>query len=539
MKTNLQLIRKGWVTSSSADVVACVRGQAHLGDECLDTAALAERFSSVVVKGLIEGFDDLVSRLNGCWVAVVVCGDNVYLAVDHLRSIQLLYRQENDVLHVFDDMENFRKDHQLEFDEDCVHEYLSSGYVYGNRTLFKGTYSLQAAERVVFVAGRIDARRYWRYIPNIDKPVVADDALVERIDKTFEASMRRLVESVGGKRIVVPLSGGYDSRLIVNYLYKLGVTNVLCYSYGVKGNGESRCSQEIASRLGYEWHYVEYTDENRTALVNDPQTDACFRYMINGTNRYCNQEHIALSTLKADGVISPDRDLIVPGYYFDVLAGSKIKPSTNWLTAVTNSMADENCFFLHGAFCRTAHSIRRIFKCNDDIAPRKFFETFLWQERLAKFIVNNVRDYEFLGFDWRLPVCDRELFSLWLSFPYSMRYGRKYFRNVFPLLAVAAIQDVSFSGQGDRESMKKKIRHWISERMPYVARYGIERMLRRRCCGLSGGVLGSARIDVEALAKVVAARFQSCQMRLSNLSNVTENATFVLKGLAEEAELSE
>ena len=103
----------------------------------LDTAALAERFSSVGTRGLVEGLDDLVSRLNGNWAAVVVCGDNAYLAVDHLRSIQLLYRQENDVLHVFDDMENFRKDHHLEFDEDCVHEYLSSGYVYGNRTLFK------------------------------------------------------------------------------------------------------------------------------------------------------------------------------------------------------------------------------------------------------------------------------------------------------------------------------------------------------------------------------------------------------------------
>ena len=538
MRIEIRLVRKGWEKIASGNEIAWVRGQAHLGNEYLNTAALAERFANVAATGGIEGFDGLVSQLNGCWAAVAVCGDNVFLAVDHLRSIQLLYRQENGVLHVFDDMEVFRKEHQLDFDEDCVHEYLSSGYVYGNRTLFKGTYSLQAAERVTVMEEKIEARRYWRYIPNIDKPVVADDALVERIDKTFEASMRRLVESVGGKRIVVPLSGGYDSRLIVNYLYKLGVTNVLCYSYGVKGNGESRCSQEIASRLGYEWHYVEYTDENRTALVNDPQTDACFRYMINGTNRYCNQEHIALSTLKADGVISPDRDLIVPGYYFDVLAGSKIKPSTNWLTAVTNSMADENCFFLHGAFCRTAHSIRRIFKCNDDIAPRKFFETFLWQERLAKFIVNNVRDYEFLGFEWRLPVCDRELFSLWLSFPYSIRYGRKYFSEVFPLLAVTAIQDVSFSGQGDRESIKKKIRHWISERIPYVARYAaIERITRWRH-GQTGGVLGSAQIDVAALAKEVSARFPSCKTRLSNLSNATGNAAITLKGLAVEGGLS-
>lgn len=97
MRFEVRLVRKGWEKIASGNEIAWVRGQAHLGDEYLNTAALAERFANVAAKGGIEGLDGLVSQLNGCWAAVVVCGDNVCLAVDHLRAIQLLYEQYCDI----------------------------------------------------------------------------------------------------------------------------------------------------------------------------------------------------------------------------------------------------------------------------------------------------------------------------------------------------------------------------------------------------------------------------------------------------------
>ena len=515
----------------------------------------------------VAALDELVSGLNGCWAAVVRCEKWAYLATDHLRSIQILYRIEDGVFHVFDDMEDFRKTHRLEFEEDCVHEYLSSGYVYGNRTLYKETYSLQAAERVwVGDCGRIEhvervegctrkvsptasrktskdfggmtveSWRYWRYVPNISKPVVTDEALVKRIDETFFAAMHRLVESVGGKRIVVPLSGGYDSRLIVNYLYKLGVKNVLCYTYGVKGNGESRCSKEVASRLGYEWHYVEYTSENRTALFNDPSTDACFRYMCNGTNRYCNQEHIALRNLIDTGIVNPEHDVVVPGYYFDVLAGSKIKPSTSDWSAASNSLADENNFFIRKAYRRTVSSIQNVFHQNDDIRGTAFFETFLWQERLTKFIVNNVRDFEWLGFDWYLPLCDRELFDLWLSLPYAMRYERKYFRQTFPRIVADVIRDVDFN-EVRNVSLLRRVRHWIGERTPYAMHFALRRLLNRTIKNGSS-TLADVHVDVPELASRISGTFPFVRYRLIDLAGTSPNAVIALKGLLAEMMVS-
>ena len=281
---------------------------------------------------------------------------------------------------------------------------------------------------------------------------------------------------------------------------------------------------------------MEYTAENRTALINDPSVDDCFRYMCNGTNRYCNQEHIALQTLRDKGVLSTSNDVIVPGYYFDFLAGSKVSLKANNLFAASEMCQWENNFFPKGHFLKSIRAVKAVFKENGDVPAHLFYEGWAWQERLAKFIVNNVRDYEFLGFDWRLPVCDRELFDLWLSIPYSMRYGRKYFCNVFPRLAVSEIRYVGFNESNYGTSCFGKLKQFLSERTPFVIRFVVERILRKRV-DRSGGVLGKARMDVRSLANKISERFPSCKQRLSDLSDVSSNAAFSLKGLVVEAGL--
>ena len=46
--------------------------------------------------------------------------------------------------------------------------------------------------------------------------------------------MKKLSKSCEGKQIAIPLSGGYDSRLIASGLHKIGFKNVICFSYGLK-----------------------------------------------------------------------------------------------------------------------------------------------------------------------------------------------------------------------------------------------------------------------------------------------------------------
>ena len=60
-------------------------------------------------------------------------------------------------------------------------------------------------------------------------------------------------------QIVVPLSGGYDSRLVLAGLVAAGYRDLVTFTYGQPGSGEVRVSQRTAAALGVPWHGVAYT----------------------------------------------------------------------------------------------------------------------------------------------------------------------------------------------------------------------------------------------------------------------------------------
>lgn len=530
MKADVLLVRKGWQSCRVGSRAAYARGQAHDGGCFADASALALKFAEAAA---VQELDALASRLNGCWCAVWLDGDAVYCAADHVRSFQLLYRvnEAEGRVDVFDDLCRYRRAHALELDADCADEYLSSGYVYRSRTLFRGVFSLQAGERVLIEDGVVKPWRYWRYVPNQAEPVAADDALVRRIDHAFLDSMRRLVESVGDRRIVVPLSGGYDSRLIVNYLSKLGFRRVLCYTYGSQGNGESRCSRAVASKLGYEWHQVEQDERSLEKLLEEEDARKYSLFASNGCNRPCYQEFLALRALMGRGLVSPECDVIAPGYYFDVLAGSKISLLVNNRNAASEVCGWENNFFPRGHFNRTVAAIQKVFDQNPDVPAAAYYEGWSWQERLAKFIVNAVRTYEHLGFDFRLPVCDRALFDLWLSLPCSLRFQRRYFKSIFPRLSVAEIRACPVHG-AMRSGGLKRLKEWLSGKMSYRMRFHLRRLCRR-----PEGDVGLARWfcakEMDRL-DVVRRAIPGAASRLSQVASAPPNAIISLMALAAE-----
>ena len=64
------------------------------------------------------------------------------------------------------------------------------------------------------------------------------------------------------EKIVVPLSAGYDSRLIISALHHLNAKNII-YSYGKKNNFESKIARQIANKLNYKWYFVELSNKKQ------------------------------------------------------------------------------------------------------------------------------------------------------------------------------------------------------------------------------------------------------------------------------------
>ena len=443
MNIIVQLIRKGWCSTQGKSCEVLVVGGAHCNNQYLKAQELLELFASTFEDGGREAVAKLVTSLNGFWSVVLKTPDLVFIAVDHVRSHQLLYTVGGEDICVFDDMEDFRRDHHLEFDEDSVQEYLSSGFVYGERTLFKGVDSLQAGEMAWLSDRGVERERYYRFHAINGQPF-DPVSWVKKADDMFLTTFRRTLETIGDRRIAVPLSGGCDSRLIVNYLHRLGVENLITFSYGFPNNREAVIAKQISERLGYSWHFVEYDKGLREREIYD-WTDANHnRYMCNGCNRPVKQDFHAIKELLHRGVIAAG-DVIMPGYAFDLLAGSQLDRNTyGWCAASTLQGKDCN-FFEHGMWRFLNRRIRRILEDSyRDLQWKDIWESWIWQERVTKFTNHNVHTYEAFGLNWRLPLWDIELVDFWMSIPRAERLDRKWFYEHLKDWVEPAIRDVPY-----------------------------------------------------------------------------------------------
>src|SRR5699024_6341119 len=127
------------------------------------------------------------------------------------------------------------------------------------------------------------------------------------------------------KQLIVPLSGGQDSRLIIHTLAQLQAENILCYTYGTKSSPEVQISKKIAEFYNYPWKFVEYTpDKWKNFIARDD-----FNELLAAANQFIStphiQEYMALKELLRQGYFEKG-GIILPGFSGDFLQGSNIPP---------------------------------------------------------------------------------------------------------------------------------------------------------------------------------------------------------------------
>ncbi|MCD4731704.1 MAG: hypothetical protein K8R74_13950 [Bacteroidales bacterium] len=209
------------------------------------------------------------------------------LAGDIVRSYPLFYGFHNDCIFVTDNLKEYQKENGLlDIDNKKLDEFINTGLVFRNQTVYKDVYGLQAGEVVTIRNMEISSKRYFSFGLSsgpIQKGNLID--LVAGFDEALQFVFSRLIkQNKTVNRWVIPLSGGHDSRLVVNYLYRLGVKNVLCFTYGTPDNEQAQISKQVADAAGYEWHFVEYTEQKWNALHESGEFEDYIRFAFNGVS---------------------------------------------------------------------------------------------------------------------------------------------------------------------------------------------------------------------------------------------------------------
>jgi asparagine synthase (glutamine-hydrolysing) len=243
----------------------------------------------------------MILELNGNLALIYRDHSKIFAAVDRLRSIPLFYAFEKGVFYISNDAHRLKRELSFaEIDPVSKQEFIASKYVSGEKTLIREIKQIQAGELLVVnnknARLKIDRERYYNFNKKTDYK--NQENIFKKIDSISDSVFRRLVVSVRNSPIVIPLSGGYDSRYIATMLKKMNYNNVICFSYGKKGNKESEVSKKVANALGFKWFFVEYSYKEWYKWFSSEQRKGFQRFTENLCSVMHIQDFLAVNKLK-------------------------------------------------------------------------------------------------------------------------------------------------------------------------------------------------------------------------------------------------
>ncbi|RRD50862.1 hypothetical protein EII12_08880 [Buchananella hordeovulneris] len=375
-------------------------------------------------------------------------GDCLELTCDRVRSVPLLWTVRAGRVLVVDDPARLAAYGPFLPDPVGRRQFVAAGFTLGTRTLLADVHQVLAGHTV-----RIDLRtgRALSVFSPYHRPRAEqfpDDASADAAARAaLDAALGSMLARWAGRRLVIPLSGGLDSRLLLAWLRRAGVADVLTFSYGRPGCREMAVSRQVAAAFGYPWHGVELAGAQVTATWADALSAQLVRFAWRGTSLPHVQDWVALRALQAAGLVGVG-DVVVPGH----TALGSLPPGGLFTAAGPDRTPLARALVAHHLLLDGR--ARRVWRAtdlggwvrgflagqlarDDPDAWAAAWEVCNVVERQAKYIYNSVRTYEFLGLDWDLPLAAAPLWEVAGRLRREQRTGRAWFTALATQFAAA------------------------------------------------------------------------------------------------------
>ena len=429
-----------WKRIGYRDIVIHFRGDEAAGWE------ISRQFRNQIV-GSMEQAASVAAAVKGHFALMVEAPDYAFACVDHCRSIPVFYVESGHGRSLV--LSNNARTAQrraglVEVDKASVLEASMAGFVTGQHTLYKYLLQLQAGEVLWHdrKENRTCVHNYYRYLPDFNGKYNGSH-LIEGLGNVMQCAFERVVKEANGRKILVPLSAGLDSRVVICMLVESGYKNIEAFSYGPAGNDEAKAARSVAAKLGVPWTFYRDRSKEMCQLY---ESGICSSYgeFADGLGAAPNlQDLLAVQkVVAANG--SAAEAFIVNGQTGDFISGGHI-PRSLWqgkdLTiehlfsevvkkhySLWGSLKTrENLQTIQGRF-RQALALEGNIKASKQQLI-ELYELWEYQERQAKFIINGQRAYEYVGLDWALPFWDREVVDFWRGVPHEQKFNQKLYKQ--------------------------------------------------------------------------------------------------------------
>jgi asparagine synthase (glutamine-hydrolysing) len=446
---------------------------------CINNDKLGEYFSDRLNN--CNDYIELLRSINGSFSLIYTFNNTTLIYSDKTRFFPLFYKYSGNEIIISDNPELLLEKTDT-IDINSTNEFRLTGYTTGNKTLFKNIYQVQAAELLILKNNKITSESTFSFkVAQEEKIQYADPK--KELFNTIERAFTPLLKSLEDKTPVLPLSGGFDSRLIACKLKDLGFNNTICFTYG-RPNKEVDLSQKVAERLNFKWYFIDYeklmTGRN---LLLENEFLQYYRYASRGTSMFYLQEFPAVEYLKNNKFL-PENSVFLPGHSGDLLGGSQFVKSFS--PSITTSKVPEQ--IVKTKYFLFPMSSKECNKFIDDIKTQigpahnfsgySVFEDWDIKEKIAKFIFNSSQVFTYFGYETRFPFWNNELMEFFRTSPIEHRIGKKLYDQCLKDFYFSKY-NLNFSNELHADVRKIKIQSIKETIKRYLPRKIIDSNLRK------------------------------------------------------------
>lgn len=375
----------------------------------------------------IKDQNDFKNRLieaNGIFSVIIHKNEKVYMAVDRTRTFPIFYVNIGDNLYISDNNFYLKDRLNLKISELSKNELLGFGYVSGFETIFQEVFQIQAGQLISFIDNHLNYSQYNNFILDIN-PNIKEEKIFSELNEITLKIFNRLIQYANGRTLLIPLSGGYDSRYIIAMLSKLQYSKIIAFTYGKENSHEVIISKKIAKILNIKHYFIEYKNIWSNIFTNELKE--YFKYSFNGVSLTHIQDIYAIKYLHEKKLI-PQDTVVIPGHSGDLIGGSHIRTEYDILKKESKFLDIREIIYLKN-FKSVNNNIKsEIFdKLAIQLNKNKGYNSYSLSEnwniknRQSKYIINSCRIYEYYNYQYLLPLWDKELVEYYLSLPLKYR----------------------------------------------------------------------------------------------------------------------
>lgn len=426
--------RHGWTSLSSGGGVLHYKG--HIGN--------AGHLHGLLLAGKVDEAIEFLKN-QGQFASFIYESNGLLVAwVDHIRSFPIFYAKTENVLKVSNNARFISESlPSRSVDPVSALEMIMAGYVTGSHTVYAELKALRPGEALIARSGEISLLRWFRYAPAPDHDFKPEDGR-KALGKILDDITKDIIDRAGGRPIWVPLSAGLDSRIILAKLHEHGYRNVKTFSYGPRFNFEARHARKVAVTLGYPWRFVSVTGKEARSFFTEDMRKDFWNFADNLKALPSMREYTAMMKLHRSGVLPKDA-ILINGQSGDFITGGHIAPLwRNGQSAYEPSRFFDLIIEKHYDLWVSLKTPQNIEKIKGRIAeelpsgwhdfssPEQWAaaeEIWEYDARQVTLVINGQRIYEYLGYDWELPLWEKSLVDFCQTLPLDQKYGQRLYKD--------------------------------------------------------------------------------------------------------------